>query len=310
MNRMAFCSKNSLKSSDFLTNKRVYENLDYGLKDPMVDSPLYDPPEHLYKPPNDEHMRMALPKTDAIQFLRANNIIYENYIEPQSAYFAVRRNGITYHVFDASRIPLGRMATKAAMFLMGKHKPTFDPKRTMELGDKIIVVNGGDIKVTGRKRYQMIFRSHTQYAGGLKEILFKDLMEKDPQDLVRRVIKGMLPRNRTRKFLLERITVHKGQYHNHQGQHLPQFINQPLPDPNKLYGTIDMDNLQNYKIVYESNPEQPLEEFKDVERDYDENLTRLYPHYLDEYREDPRNRKIEKKFEVYKSKLKRYKEYK
>ena len=102
-------------------------------------------------------------------------------------------------------MPLGRIATRSARYLMGKHKPTYDPLKTTEISDKIVIVNAGDIYVTGRTRYRKIFRHHTQYAGGLKEILFIDLMRKDPEQLIKRVVKGMLPPTKQRNKLLENI---------------------------------------------------------------------------------------------------------
>ena len=257
-----------------------------------------------------------MPKVDTIKILQEYNIHYQNFIPPQSAYFSVKRNGIIWHVFDAKRIPLGRMAGRAASYLTGKYKPIYDPKKVLEIGDRIIVVNGNDIKVTGKQRYSKIFRHHTGYAGGLHEILFIDLMRKDPQQLIRRVIKGMLPPNRTRKFLMERIKVYPGQYHPHSAMNIPQFMNQPKPDPNEILGIPKSmeDVKKGYTITYEefSNTGESLapEEFKDVPRNIDPMADYPKAQYSLDFMKDPRNRDIEKRFRDYKRKLKRYKQYK
>lgn len=249
----------------------------------------YQPPENLWKPPQDDLIRDSIPEVDSKKLLKIEGINYDDFLLPQSYYFAVRHNNITFHVFDASRISIGRLAIRAARYLTGKHKPNYDPKKSLEIGDRVIVVNGSNIKVTGNKRIHWIFRHHTQYAGGLKEIVFEDLMKKDPQQLVRRVIRGMLPLNRTRKFLLERVIVHRGQYHPHSPQGIPHFVNQPLPNPNILYGIPDYKGgykldqphrimneraamLNDMKVVYESDPADPPEELKHIKREYNEDM--------------------------------------
>ena len=195
---------------------------------------------------------------------------------------------------------------------MGKYKPIYDPKKVLEIGDRIIIVNGNDIHVTGKQRYQKVFRHHTGYAGGLHEILFIDLMKKDPQQLITRVIKGMLPKNRTRKFLLKRIKVYPGQYHPHESLKIPQFINQPLPDPHDLIGAPkSLEELAtDYEIAYEEDPETTPEIFKDTPRNYDESSKYPMAHYNLDFKKDPRNKQIKKRYNVYKRKLKRYRVYK
>lgn len=239
----------------------------------------FEPPVEHYKPPNNEYTRMSAPEADPFVELRKKGIFLENYLTPQSAYIALNHNGMIYHLFDARRMPLGRIANRAATVLRGKHKPTYDPKKVLEIGDRVIVVNGGDILVTGKKRYQKIFRHHTNYAGGLKEILFIDLMRKDCQQLIRRTIQGMLPRNRTRPKLLERVTVHRGQYHPHGAQGLPQFVNQPLPDPNKLMGTNFMENPEDFIVVSE-NPDVEIKELSNISREINPETDPEFLNYL------------------------------
>lgn len=94
-------------------------------------------------------------------------------------------------------------------------------------------------------------------------------MEKDSSEVIRRAVKGMLPKNDIRELLLDRnLIVHDGMYHNHLAQKLPQFVDLAPPDINKIMG---LDNMtpENTKIIFESNPESPPEEFKDFPRDID-----------------------------------------
>lgn len=82
-------------------------------------------------------------------------------------------------MFNAEKMPLGRMAEKIATFIRGKHKPGYAYNR-FDMGDKCVVVNASKVKVTGKKMYQKLYRHHTGYPGGLKEILMKDLVQRDP----------------------------------------------------------------------------------------------------------------------------------
>jgi large subunit ribosomal protein L13 len=102
-----------------------------------------------------------------------------------------------------------------SVFIRGKHKPEYSQNR-FDMGDKVVVVNASKVKVTGKKRYQKLYRHHTGYAGGLKEITFKDMIEKDPAEIIRRAVKGMLPNNNIQGKLLDlNLIVHAGMYHNH-----------------------------------------------------------------------------------------------
>eukprot|EP00343_Euplotes_focardii_P006164 CAMPEP_0205809680 /NCGR_PEP_ID=MMETSP0205-20121125/13927_1 /ASSEMBLY_ACC=CAM_ASM_000278 /TAXON_ID=36767 /ORGANISM="Euplotes focardii, Strain TN1" /LENGTH=307 /DNA_ID=CAMNT_0053087187 /DNA_START=1 /DNA_END=921 /DNA_ORIENTATION=- len=288
------CFSTGFDKAEYLNNKRDYQNL-IKFKNPAEGFPEYVAPDENIMPPNDEYTKMIVPKVNPVAFLKLYDIQYENYISPQSAYYAVKRNGIIWHIFDAKRIPLGRMAGRAATYLQGKYKPNYDPKKVLEIGDRIIVVNGEDIKVTGKKRYQKIFRHHTGYAGGLHSIVFKDLMLKDPQQLVMRVIRGMLPPNKTRKFLLERIKVYRGQYHPHKQMGMPHFMNQPLPDPHKILEmpkTLDEIKNGDFQVAFESDATSPHEAFKDLPRKINPMHTYPTAHYNLDFRKDVRNKKI------------------
>ncbi|CAI2374116.1 unnamed protein product [Moneuplotes crassus] len=312
--RRCFCEKP--KIGDFITDNRLYDK-HQRMKDPEFNNVSYNPSEELYKPPNSDTTRMIMPKVDPVKFLRLYGITYENFIKAQSAYFCVKRQDRIWHVFDASRIPLGRMAGRIAKYITGKYKPTYDPKRVLLNNDRVLVVNGSNIRLTGKQRYQKVFRHHTGYAGALHEILFKDLEKKDPQELIRRVVKGMIAPNNTRKLLLDRIKVFPDQYHTCYHLKIPQFINQPLPDPNEMVSIpADLDDLKkNYVVVAEEvdNNAEPydIEELRDVPREYDENL--FIPrnvHNLD-YKKHPELKNINKReIKKYKKKSLRMREYK
>ena len=112
------------------------------------------------------------------------------------------------HTIDASGKILGRLATEAAILLMGKHKPNFVPY--LDTGDFVIVTNARKIKLTGKKMAQKKYVRHSGYPGGLKIETFDKLMEKDPRKIIEHAIKGMLPKNRLGRAEYKKLTVFKG----------------------------------------------------------------------------------------------------
>jgi Ribosomal protein L13 len=125
--------------------------------------------------PNIRHNTMQMPNHLLYRYMYG---IIPNK-EPESAYVAVHHKGETWHLFNAEKMPLGRMAQMIAIFLRGKHKPTYAMNK-FDIGDKCVVVNASKVKVTGNKMDQKIYRHYTGYVGGLKEVLMKDLVQKDP----------------------------------------------------------------------------------------------------------------------------------
>ncbi|MCK4537755.1 MAG: 50S ribosomal protein L13 [Candidatus Krumholzibacteria bacterium] len=121
-----------------------------------------------------------------------------------------------WYLVDASGKTLGRLATRIATVLRGKHKPGYSPH--MDIGDFIVVVNASKIHVTGNKREDKQYWSHSGYPGGLKLISFKDKMEKDPTFAVKNAVKGMLPRNKLGRRLLKKLKVYGGTEHPHKAQ--------------------------------------------------------------------------------------------
>jgi len=150
--------------------------------------------------------------------------------EPQSCYVSVQNKGKTWHLFNAARFPLGRMAEHIAKLIRGKDKVVYDRQvASAEFGDVVVVVNAQDMHMTGRKKFYKMYRHHTKYAGGLKEISLPHLLVKDPAEIVRRAVAGMMPKNKHRQILMSKnLIIHAGPYHPHTAQGLPQFT-EPVP---------------------------------------------------------------------------------
>ncbi|HEX8626818.1 MAG TPA: 50S ribosomal protein L13 [Catenuloplanes sp.] len=125
-----------------------------------------------------------------------------------------------WHVIDASDVVLGRLATHAATLLRGKHKPTFAPH--VDTGDFVVIVNAGKVALTGNKRHTKIAYRHSGYPGGLKQMRYGDLLDRNPEKAVEQAIKGMLPHNKLGRQLLSKLKVYAGAEHPHSAQ-------QPVP---------------------------------------------------------------------------------
>jgi large subunit ribosomal protein L13 len=121
-----------------------------------------------------------------------------------------------WYVVDADGQTLGRMATRVATVLRGKHKPTFTPH--MDTGDHVIVVNAEKIHLTGDKLRQKMYQRHTGYPGGLKEENAETWLRRNPAALVEQAIKGMLPKNPLGKQMGRKLRVYAGPSHPHKAQ--------------------------------------------------------------------------------------------
>ncbi|MDP3741501.1 MAG: 50S ribosomal protein L13 [bacterium] len=111
----------------------------------------------------------------------------------------------SWHEFDASKFTLGRLATILASILRGKHKTTFTPH--MDLGDFVVVINARKVKLTGRKLLQKQYFRFSGYPGGIRSVLLRDMLEKNPEKVIRMAVEGMLPKNRLRKPILKRLKI-------------------------------------------------------------------------------------------------------
>jgi large subunit ribosomal protein L13 len=125
-------------------------------------------------------------------------------------------NAAKWWVVDAEGEVLGRIASRVASVLRGKHNPLFTPH--VDTGDSVIVINADKVILTGRKWDQKTYYRHSGYIGGLKSITAKKLMEKRPEDLLRFAVKGMLPKNRLGKKLYKKLKVYAGAEHPHEAQ--------------------------------------------------------------------------------------------
>ncbi len=121
-----------------------------------------------------------------------------------------------WYVVDAEGKTLGRLASQIAAILRGKHKPIYTPH--VDTGDYVIVINADKIEVTGKKRQNKMYRWHSGYLGGLKERTFTEMMQKQPEKIVYKAVKGMLPKNSLGRQMLRKLRVYVGEEHGHQAQ--------------------------------------------------------------------------------------------
>jgi large subunit ribosomal protein L13 len=121
-----------------------------------------------------------------------------------------------WHVIDANGLVLGRVATRAARLLMGKHRPTYTT--FLDTGDHVIIVNAGRVKLTGRKEEQKIYRRHSGYEGGLREERAKDVRARRPIRLVEEAVRGMLPKTTLGDAMYRKLKVYAGPEHPHAAQ--------------------------------------------------------------------------------------------
>lgn len=119
-------------------------------------------------------------------------------------------------LIDASGQTLGRLATRVATLLQGKHKPTFE--KHMDMGDAVIVVNAQAIGVTGKKEENKKYHRHTGYPGGLRTASLKEVREKHPERILMTAVKGMLPRGPLGRDMLSKLKVYAGAEHPHAAQ--------------------------------------------------------------------------------------------
>lgn len=121
-----------------------------------------------------------------------------------------------WYVVDATDLPLGRLASEVAKVLRGKHKPTFTP--FIDTGDFVIVINADKVALTGKKWEKKIYYHHSLYPGGLKQTTYDKLRAKEPELVVEKAIKGMLPKNTLGRDMYRKLKVYAGSEHPHQAQ--------------------------------------------------------------------------------------------
>jgi large subunit ribosomal protein L13 len=121
-----------------------------------------------------------------------------------------------WHVVDADGQVLGRIASKAAMILMGKHKPTYTA--FLDTGDHVIVINAAKVRLTGRKESQKVYRRHSGYPGGLIQVGAQKVRATRPTRMIEDAIAGMLPKTKLGKQMYRKLKVYAGDKHPHQAQ--------------------------------------------------------------------------------------------
>ena len=121
-----------------------------------------------------------------------------------------------WYVIDAAGKPLGRVATLAATYLRGKHKPTYTPH--IDCGDNIIIINVEKVVLTGNKEDKKIYYNHSMYQGGLRERTARAMRERYPEEMMERAVKGMLPHNRLGRQMYKKLFVYAGENHKHEAQ--------------------------------------------------------------------------------------------
>ena len=128
------------------------------------------------------------------------------------------KNGIArqWHLLDAEDVVLGKLASKAAMLLMGKHKATFTP--FLDTGDHVVVVNAAKVRLTGRKDDNKVYRHFTGYPGGLVETSARRVRSERPARMIEEAIQGMLPKTKLGKQMYRKLNVYAGDKHPHAAQ--------------------------------------------------------------------------------------------
>ena len=121
-----------------------------------------------------------------------------------------------WHLVDADGAVLGRLATRVATLLRGKHKPEFTPH--IDTGDGVIVINAAKVRLTGRKAQRDFVYRHSGYAGGLKTISLGDMLKNKPEELISDAVRGMLPKNSLGRTLIKHLRVYRGAEHPHFAQ--------------------------------------------------------------------------------------------
>ena len=121
-----------------------------------------------------------------------------------------------WYLVDATDKTLGRLGSKIASMLRGKHKPIFTPH--VDCGDYVVVINAEKVKVTGKKLEDKEYKRHSGYPGGLKTVTLEKMLEEKPEDVMIHAVKGMLPKGKLGRQMLKKLRVYKGAEHDHSAQ--------------------------------------------------------------------------------------------
>ncbi len=132
--------------------------------------------------------------------------------------YSVKKNEIEskWYIIDAAGKPLGRVATEAAKLLRGKHKPTYTPN--LDNGDHVIILNCSKVVLTGNKLNSKMYRHHSGYLGGMKEVSAKEMLENNPEKMMTLAVTGMLPHNSLGRQMAKKLRVYSGAEHENVAQ--------------------------------------------------------------------------------------------
>jgi large subunit ribosomal protein L13 len=122
----------------------------------------------------------------------------------------------TWYVVDAAGLTLGRLATRVSSILRGKHKPIYVPHQ--DVGDHVIVVNAEKVRLTGRKEDQKLYYRHSGYPGGFRTTAYRDVLDKHPERIIERAVRGMVPHTNLGRHQLDKLHVYAGPSHPHTAQ--------------------------------------------------------------------------------------------
>ncbi|KAJ1515424.1 54S ribosomal protein L23, mitochondrial [Coelomomyces lativittatus] len=131
-----------------------------------------------------------------------------------------------WHEVNVNDLILGRVSSTIAKLLMGKHKPIFH--NSVDCGDYVVVTNVKQIRVTGKKFWQKVYRTNSGYPGGIKEITYKDLFEKKPEEIIRKAVYGMLPKTKHRRYQIGRLYIFKDDEHPYKLNIHKNYVNSDL----------------------------------------------------------------------------------
>ena len=129
---------------------------------------------------------------------------------------SINQSNKNWYVIDATDVVLGRLASKVAHILKGKHKPQYQPHT--DEGDYIIVINAGKIKVTGNKLADKIYHKHTGYIGNMKSTPLEKMLQKKPDFVIMNAVKGMLPKNPLGRSMIKKLKIYDSETHSHGAQ--------------------------------------------------------------------------------------------
>ena len=138
-----------------------------------------------------------------------------------------------WYLVDAEGQTLGRVATRIAHVLRGKHKPTYTPH--LDLGDHVVVINAARVRVTGNKAEQKVYHRHTGYPGGIRTTTYAQMMEKHPERILRAAVKGMLPNTPLGRRMFKKLRVYAGGDHRHRAQN-PEALDLPRSGSARNHG--------------------------------------------------------------------------